>query len=51
MERILKEIQAHLARRVRDAYRIGAVVFSNEHGLLGMTEEARSIIDDWEETL
>ncbi len=50
MERILKEIQAHLAHRVKDAYRIGAVVFSNEHGLLGMTDEAKTIIEEWEET-
>ncbi len=48
MERILKEIQAHLAHRVKDAYRIGAVVFSNEHGLLGMTDEARTIIGEWD---
>ena len=48
MERILKEIQAHLEHRVREAYRIGAVVFSNEHGLLGMTDTARTIIEEWD---
>ena len=44
---ILKAVGRKLSLRVRDAYRIGAVLFSNQYGLLGMTDPASEILRDW----
>lgn len=41
MELLLGRIQYHIQRRAAGAFQTGAVVFSNEYGLLGWTEEAR----------
>ncbi len=41
---LLPQIQRHLDRRAGGALRIGAVLFSNEYGLLGETEGARRIM-------
>ena len=46
-ESLLREAQRRLDLRVRGAYRVGAVMFSNEYGLLGMTDRAREILADW----
>ena len=42
---LLQAIQRHLEHRVRSKYRIGAVMFSNQYGLLGQTENAKEIIE------
>lgn len=43
MEILMKKIEYHLQRRVLEGIRIGAVVFSNEYGLLGQTTEAAAL--------
>ena len=43
MERLCVRIQKHLDRRAGEDMQIGAVVFSNEYGLLGMTEQAQKM--------
>lgn len=43
MERLCVRIQKHLDRRAGKDVQIGAVVFSNEFGLLGMTEQAQKM--------
>ena len=48
LEGLLKAIQQHLERRVQGKYRVGAVLFSNEYGLLGMTQGAKEIIEAWQ---
>ena len=47
-ESLLDAIRQRLDRRSGGALRIGALLFSNEHGLLGMTEEARALLAEWE---
>ena len=47
MERLLNAIQHHLDRRAAGARVIGAVLFSNEYGLLGETEQAKEIMNAW----
>ena len=44
---LLKAIQQHLDHRVCGKYRIGAVLFSNQYGLLGQTQMAKEIIESW----
>ena len=47
---LLAAMQRHLDRRVgAEQLRAGAVVFSNEYGLLGKTETAQAILQDWSE--
>jgi cobalt-precorrin-5B (C1)-methyltransferase len=46
MESLLRAIQEHLARRAGDM-RIGALLFSSEAGLLGLTDTARELLDEW----
>ena len=41
---LMSAIQTHLDRRVGGAYRVGAVLFSNQYGLLGETEQAKAIL-------
>ena len=45
---VLEAVDKHLRRRADGAFRIGAVMFSNVYGTLGMTEEAKRIIREWE---
>ena len=47
MESLLFAIQEHLDRRAAGALKIGALLFSNESGLLGMTDQAASILRQW----
>ena len=47
MHSLLVAMEEHLVRRVAGAYKVGAVMFSNAHGLLGMTEEARQMLERW----
>jgi len=46
MESLLRAVQAALSRRAGDM-RIGALLFSNEAGLLGLTEGAEALIREW----
>ena len=46
MDSLLRVIQEHLARRAGDM-RIGALLFSSEAGLLGLTDTARELLDEW----
>jgi cobalt-precorrin-5B (C1)-methyltransferase len=45
---ILQAVQAKLEHRVAGKYRIGALMFSNVYGLLGMTETGEAILREWE---
>ena len=47
LESLLAAIQRHLDRRAGDTMQVGAVMFSNEYGLLGQTETAKKIIEQW----
>ena len=49
LESLLAAVQEALNRRAGDM-RIGALLFSNEAGLLGLTEGARALLRDWRET-
>ena len=44
---MLDAIQLHLDRRAADAFRVGAVLFSNQHGPLGMTKTAKELLIQW----
>ena len=48
MASLLAVMQRQLDRRVRGAMRVGAITFSNVHGLLGATEGARAMLEEWE---
>lgn len=47
LERLLTAIDAHLKRRVGEDVHIGAVLFTNQYGLLGMTEEGKDLLERW----
>ncbi len=47
MERILAAVGYHLERRAAGSLRVGAVIFSNEYGLLGRTETAARLMEEW----
>ena len=47
LDRLLEAIQQHLEHRVRGKYQIGAVLFSNQYGLLGQTQRAKEIMESW----
>lgn len=47
LESLLERISHHLHRRVAGAYQVGAVLYSNQYGYLGETEEAKEIIYTW----
>ena len=44
---LLSAMQRHLDRRAGEGLRAGAVIFSNAHGLLGMTDTARELTEAW----
>lgn len=46
---ILDAIQNKLEHRTAGSCRIGALMFSNVYGLLGMTEPGKQILETWEE--
>lgn len=46
MDVLLQKIEYYLKKRAFDGIMIGAVVFSNLHGLLGMTQDARTLIGE-----
>ncbi len=47
LERLVAAIDGHLARRSGDGCRIGAVLFTNQYGLLGLTNTAKEVLDTW----
>lgn len=47
LESLLAAIQRHLDRRACGAFQVGAVVFSNQYGLLGRTLQAKEMMDAW----
>lgn len=49
MTSLLGAIQMHLNRRVKGEYRVGALLFSNQYGLLGRTDTAAEILRQWKE--
>ena len=46
-ESIITAVSEHLNYRAQGQYRVGAVMFSNVYGLIGETQDAGKIIDDW----
>ena len=44
----MSAVQQKLEHRVKDNYRIGAIMFSNVYGQLGMTDNAKAILRGWE---
>ena len=49
LESLLRAVQLHLDRRACGAFRVGAVLFSNQHGPLGATDTAAQLLDEWKE--
>ena len=47
LESLLDAIQLHLDRRAGGAFRVGAVLFSNQHGPLGATQTAKELLEQW----
>lgn len=47
MEGLLRAIQTHLDHRAAGGFRTGAVLFSNQYGLLGRTTGAEEILSEW----
>ena len=47
LDSMLEAIQSRLDRRVRESYQIGAVLFSNQYGLLRSTKTAKDILAQW----
>ena len=45
--RIAAAVQERLERRVGGAFRVGAVIFSNQRGLLAVTDEAAALLEGW----
>ena len=45
MEQILLKIDFYLKRRAADTFKIEAVLFTNEHGIVGKTESAQELIN------
>ena len=48
MAGILSAAQEHLDRRAGERVAIGALMFSNQYGTLGMTATARELVERWE---
>jgi cobalt-precorrin-5B (C1)-methyltransferase len=47
LDSLLTAIDGHLARRCGPQLRAGAVIFTNQQGLLGLTNTAKEILDTW----
>lgn len=45
MESILKKVEFHLQQRCMEEVPIGAILFSNVHGILGMTSQAEQLLN------
>ena len=49
MESVSQRVEYHLKQRLQADIPVGAVFFSNEYGLLGMTSQARELIEKLEQ--
>ena len=49
LESLLRAVQLHLDRRACGTFRVGAVLFSNQHGPLGATDTAAQLLNEWKE--
>ena len=49
LKSLLSAIQLHLDRRAAGAFRVGAILFSNQNGPLGQTEAAAQLLQRWKE--
>ena len=47
MASLMAAIQTHLERRAGGVFQVGAVMFSNEYGLLGQTRQAEELLSRW----
>ena len=47
MASLLQAVQLHLDRRAAGAFTVGAVLFSNQSGPLGQTEQAETLLQSW----
>ena len=47
MASLLQAIQLHLDRRAAEAFTVGAVLFSNQSGPLGQTQQAEKLLQSW----
>ena len=47
MDSITKAVERHLRHRAEGEYRVGAVLFSTQYGVLGMSSEAQEILRRW----
>ena len=47
IDSIMHAVQAKLEHRVKGKFRIGAIMFSNVYGQLGITEDAKAILQSW----
>ena len=47
MAGMLEAIQRHLDRRAAGAFRVGAILFSNQFGPLGQTATAKEFLQTW----
>ena len=47
MASLLQAIQLHLDRRAAEAFTVGAVLFSNQNGPLGQTQQAEKLLQSW----
>ena len=48
LDSLLEAVQRHLDRRAAGQFSVGAVLFSNQYGLLGMTRGAKEILETWQ---
>ncbi|MBE6050689.1 MAG: cobalamin biosynthesis protein CbiD [Clostridium sp.] len=48
MELIMERINFQLKHRVKDEYKVGAIMFSNKHGVLGETEDVKEILEKFQ---
>ena len=49
MASLLQAIQLHLDRRAAEAFTVGAILFSNQNGPLGQTQQAEKLLQSWKE--
>ena len=49
IDSIMNAVQQKLEHRVKGNFKIGAVMFSNVYGKLGMTDNAKAILRGWEQ--
>ena len=47
LQSLLQAVQRHLTHRLGDNCRVGAVLFSNQFGLLGSTPPAKEMLEQW----